>query len=548
ARARLVEAQAQFSRMRGDVRSLGPILPLAKLVPVLRQQVRGVEVFSDSGLLLSDAGLRLDGAAAGILEPTDQRLKVSAALATLRKVHVAMQAGVKSLDKAAEKVRSLDGYNLFGPLGDARADLARRLPVIQKKAQGAESGLGALIAFAGGSGPKRYLVLSQNPDEVRPTGGFIGTYGVLLADGAQVRLERYDSIDSWTRSRPDATVPAEKAGIAFLSQTPPANQNLGNVNSLPDWPSAARLAMDLWQRGGEAPVDGVVSFTPGLLGRILGVTGPVTVPSYGENVSASNLDERLDFYTHSEEALKNPNRKDFVAALAEVTLQRLLESPASQWDALARAVGASLDNQQAMAWARDPGLEAELARRRWDGAFPATRGDFFAAGEFAYTSKNGKGLRRTYDHLVSLRPDGSARITTTMTIENTKPAGILNRDSLSYITVYGPSGGVLAKDGDDPGVPESELAGHPAFAWFRAAEPLGQTTLKVAWDAPDVAHKNPDGSWVYGLWFRRIVDHSGDVLNLKVDLPPGWRWRDQAPPARVDLNRDVIETWAIRAG
>jgi len=307
--------------------------------------------------------------------------------------------------------------------------------------------------------------------------------------------------------------------------------------------------MDLWQRGGEAPVDGVVSFTPGLLGRILEVTGPVAVPSFGDTVSAANLYERLDFHTHSDAVLSDPNRKDFVAALAEVTLQRLLESPASQWTALARAVGAALDNQQAMAWIQDGSLAEELNRRRWDGAFPATRGDFFAAGEFSYAAKNGRGLRRTYDHHVALRPDGSAGVTTTVTINNTQaPHPNSNPHSLSYITLYGPSGAVLADGTDQPALSEAEVANHPAAAWFRAAQPMGQTTLKVSWDAPEIAFKTEDGTWAYNLWWKRIVDHEGDVMNLKVDLPQGWQWNGAPPPERFDLTRDVIQSWSINAG
>jgi hypothetical protein len=526
------------------------MLPLAKLVPVLRQQVRAVEVFSDSGLLLSRAGLRLDDAASGILEPVDQRVQVSAALDTLKKVHTAMAEGVASLKKVNDKLDSIDGYNLFGPLGTAHADLAHRLPGIRQKAESAESGLRALIAFGGGSGPRRWLILSQNPDEPRPTGGFIGTYGVLTADGSTMHLDRYEAIENWTQPRPQAAVPAEQAGIVFRLQSPPVNQTLGNVNTTPDWPSAARLAMDLWQRGGEQPVDGVVTFTPGLIGRVLEVTGPVSVPDYGDVVSAANLYERLDFHTHSEAAfgLANGPRKDFVAALGQATLQRLLDSPASQWDPLARAVSAALDDQQAMAWSTDTALAPVLASHRWDGAFPATKGDFFAPGEFSYAAKNGRGLHRVYDHHVVVRPDGSAHISTTVTITNTEPPRELNQDSLSYITAYGPAGATLSDgDTDQPVLPEAELSGHPAFAWFRAAQPSGGTaTLKVSWDAPEVVHKTSDGTWVYGLVFKRVADHDGDVVNVTVDLPKGWKWKGGPPPAHIDLNQDVVQTWAVK--
>jgi hypothetical protein len=58
--------------------------------------------------------------------------------------------------------------------------------------------------------------------------------------------------------------------------------------------------------------------------------------------------------------------------------------------------------------------------------------------EFEYASKNGRDLRRTYDHDVQLNADGSARITTKVTIRNTGDPGRFNEISLSCLSLYGP--------------------------------------------------------------------------------------------------------------
>ncbi len=113
------------------------------------------------------------------------------------------------------------------------------------------------MAFAGESGPRRYLFLSQNPDEVRPTGGFIGTF---TAEGGQMKLERYDAIENWVGSRPQADVPPEQVGSPYKYHEPPLRRTMANVNTGPNWPDAAQLAANLWRAGGEEPVDGVISF------------------------------------------------------------------------------------------------------------------------------------------------------------------------------------------------------------------------------------------------------------------------------------------------
>jgi hypothetical protein len=546
AKADLGAAHREFSGMRRELRGLGPLRLAAKAVPLLRLQVRGVEAFSDAGVLLSTAGLQLVDAAQSVIEPSDQNGPVSDALEALRRIQGPVSDGKAMLDEAVARVRSLDGYRLLGPLEAARKDLNRRLPRISELATSADRGVGAMITFIGGSGPRRYLLLSQNPDEVRPTGGYIGTYGVIGAEPGRLLLERYEPTENWTRAHPDAVVPPEQRSSAFRFD--PAPQSLANVNATPDFPTAARLAASLWERGGERPVDGVITVLPEFLAKVLRALGPVLVPSYGETVTADNVIERFDFYTRQAEQneLTLTERKQFVAELAEVVTQRVLEAPASQWDPLARAIGEAFDARAAMAWSQDADVAQALAAEAWDGTFPATVGDFFYNAELAYASKNGRALKRTFDHRVVLRPDGSGEVTTKMTLANTEPARVLNPSSLSYITFYGPTGAVLDPKSDKPDGAEPAVAGHPAAAWYRAAPPLGETTVTVVWQVPSLARKLADGSWEYGLWWMGLPDHSGDVLNLQVELPPGFRWSGPAPPARTELTEDLIGIWSYR--
>jgi hypothetical protein len=346
-------------------------------------------------------------------------------------------------------------------------------------------------------------------------------------------------------------VPVEEVGSPFRFRRPPLPRTLANVNSGPDWPTAARLAAEMWTRGGEAPVDGVISFTPGFLGRILSVTGPVAVPAYSERVTTANLNERLDFHTHHTPPAPGTDRKEFVAAVAEAVLQRLLTVPASKWEPLGRAMGQAFDAREALAWSTDEIVTSALVDRGWDGSFPSFAGDFFFNSEFGYSAKNGRGIRRAYEHDVALRPDGSARITTRLTITNTEPAdAAYNRSTLAYHTVYGPEGARLDDGASDLfGFAEPPVAGHPASGWFKAARPDGgQETLTVVWEAPSVARWVNDGRWRYALRWRNQPDHTGDTVKLTVHLPEGWRWKGDPPPSEFNLDREFQGSWELAAG
>lgn len=542
ARRELDAARGEFSNARRALDGANPMLWLGRAMPLVRVQLRAASGLVDAGVLLAEAGIGLTDTVQGVVEPR-QQVPVAVALAPLEALQASLGEATSLLDGAVSKVAALDGYRLFGPLATARNDLATRLPRIEAKAVGARNVLAALVSFSGGTGPRRYLFLSQNPAEQRPTGGFIGTYGVVAAQDGTLRLERYDSIESWTRPRPEAAIPADQAGSPFPFLAPPRPQTLGNINSIPDWPSVAQAATELWRRGGEDPVDGVVSTSTGFLARLLGVLGPTAVEDYGETVTAVNVIQRIDFYVRQ----PGTDRKDFVAAVAESVLAKLLNVPADRWPALARVVQEGLDARELLVWSKDEPVRTALAQRGWEGRVPAVAGDFFLDAHFAFATKNGRGIKRTYEHLVSIRPDRSAVVTTTITIENTEPPAPLNLDTLSYITLYGPQGATLLESSDPGAILEPPLAGHPAAAWFRAAPPLGTATLKVAWEVPDFLVTTGKGQWQYRLAWWRVPDHAGDVLRLRVDLPEGWEWVGEAPPAVFDLTEDLDRAWALRS-
>ena len=550
ARYQVGRAQRAYADVDRALGRIGPFRVIAKQIPLVRVQIRAAEAFSDAGALLSDAAVDLVDASAAILEPEDEDLTIAQGLDGLREVQVALDRAVDAVDTAARRVAPLRNERLVGRLGTVMRDFFERIDRVKGRARSASTGLDAVIAFAGGDGDRRYLVLSQNPDEPRPTGGFIGTYGVLRATEDELDLERYASIESWWLPRPDVAIPAAEAPSAFQIPDPPMPQRLSNVNHAPDWPAASRLAMRFWQEGGEEPVDGVIGITPELLARVVAVLGPVSVPEYGETVTDANLIERMDYYTHlrAERGTDERGRKDFVVQLAEAVVQRLLDAPARDWEPLANALGDAFAAREGLAWSRDDVVADALAERGWDGTLPEVPGDFFYAAEFAATAKNGRALRRTFAHDVTLRADGTGRVETTMTIKNTgvlSTSGLLNIDSLAYITVYGPFSAVLADDADEPYAMEPTLAGHPGWGGDRAAPPLGEDSLFVAWEVPQLLLRRPNGDMEYRLTWLRNIGNRGDVLNLDVRPPEGWRWRDKPPPATVELTEDFRGAWAL---
>ena len=501
-------------------------------------QARAARTLSSAGTLACDGLLALVDAAS---EVAHEPARSSDPLAKLRRVRRAIASADEVLERAGVRLASLRDRPLVGPLGDRAAKARRALRRARTRLASGHQALVVMIALAGGEGPRRYLVLAQNPAEPRPTGGFIGSYGVLTARGGAVKLERYASIESWYRAHPRAVVAAARAPRALTLPSPPVPQTIANVNATPDWPRAAKLAARLWRRGGETRVDGVISVTPDLVARALRTIGPVRVPGFARTVTSTNVIAALEEITHRSPEARTHHRKRVVARLAHAIMERL-GARSTRLPALAQSLVRGLDAGEALVWTRHAAQQRTIAARGWEGSLPRTRGDFFYDSEFSYPAKNGRELRRTFDHRVDLRADGSAEITTTITIRNANKLGYPYR---SYTTLYGPAGGRLVAGSHPPIASEKPIAGHPAAGWVLAADAWGTTTVRVVREVPDLLVRRPDGRLVYRLTWKRVPLHDGDLLRLRVTPPAGWRWTHRGPPAINHLRRDLRGSWSL---
>ena len=104
-------------------------------------------------------------------------------------------------------------------------------------------------------------------------------------------------------------------------------------------------------------------------------------------------------------------------------MSKLFEAPASQWEKLARVIGEAFAAREAMVWSADADVARVLSDRRWDGSVPAPERRLRLPAEFEYANKNGRELRRTYDHHVAVAPMGRPRSRRT----SRSPTRILSR-------------------------------------------------------------------------------------------------------------------------
>src|SRR5437016_7348974 len=189
-----------------------------------------------------------------------------------------------------------------------------------------------LVAWLLGVGhQRRFLVQTMDRAELRPGGGFTGQYGILqIQDG---RMSPFNLTDV-------TLIDYAENGTEIGRNAPPGYSwmNFGNwgirdSHLSGDFPTTARMTMQLFQDEGGGPVDGDIAFTPSLIGHILEVTGPIKVPGYNETITSKNLEERLHYYQQNYSAIalqrqksgtnNAATRKTFTTLLGRLLLERV---------------------------------------------------------------------------------------------------------------------------------------------------------------------------------------------------------------------------------
>lgn len=136
------------------------------------------------------------------------------------------------------------------------------------------------------SGKKQAIILFQNTEEIRATGGFMGSYAKITFESGKItNLEIQDIYE------PDGQFQG------FVDAPPGAKEFLSGGNGLrlpdsnwnPDFASSAKTIATYFAFGHEKDIDLIVALNVDLMERVLKIVGDIYLPDYGLTASADNL-------------------------------------------------------------------------------------------------------------------------------------------------------------------------------------------------------------------------------------------------------------------
>lgn len=419
--AALADMQGRFARLEADFavisREAGPFLPLAgpvgrlagypaegEAAPALLQMAQSA---ATAGRASMDGALPL---AVALNDPAGQGSALARLAPALQQTQSSWQEAEAALAAMAAARSQLDLTQLDPRIAGQLERLDRYLPLMQTG-----SALARLAPeLLGVEGARTYLLLAQNSDELRATGGFISGAGLVQVDQGQ--LGELDFTDSYTIFNPDIDHPLAPPD---LEQAMDAQILLfRDANWSADYPTSARVAQALYQLDAGAATDGVVAFDLEATQRIVAALEPLTLPGYPEPITAANVLTAMRQIWADPLATENTvaeagksdwwlYRKDFMGDLAGAARARL-ESGQVDFGQLARALYTSLQEKHVLVTVNDPATATLLAEAGWSGAVTPGDGDYLLVvdSNVGWNKVNSL-VQRTTNYSVAPQADGS---------------------------------------------------------------------------------------------------------------------------------------------
>ena len=438
------EAYARFSAIQDNVDGLGKILVEAsRFVPYLSKLSTGSHLAS-AGKDISRIG-ELASDTLSILNQIKNPLKEGESVSFL-KIFEDSNKNIEEISLALNDLEdNLDKINLEDIPENERsrfAELKQKLPEINQFMTSFSEEEKIISDVFGGNGPRKYLFLFQNNQEMRATGGFIGTYAVLDIFNGNIKNFFVDGIFNPDGQLREKIIPPDP--IQKISAT----WSLHDSNWFPDFPTSAEKASWFYEKTGGPTVDGVITMTPTVMQKLLEITGPIEMPEYSLTIDKDNFLENIqtEVEVNYDKELNQP--KKILADLAPLILDRIFNARGiTDLTKTMDVLLTSLDEKQILIYSKNYAIEKIISENGWSGEVLDTRKDYLSVINTNINGYKTDGvIDEKIEHKAEIQPDGSIIDTVAITRHHNggnTPYDWWNKVNADYMRVYVPKGAKL---------------------------------------------------------------------------------------------------------
>lgn len=480
------------------------------------------------------------------------------------------RAVVSDLSAAADLVRPIDPQSLPENQQAFVAQARDAILALDNDAEYLASAGPLILSTLGGTQPRRYLIVFQNSTELRPTGGFIGSFALLDIEKGEVKNLQVPSGGSYDlqgslKTHVFAPIPMHIINTRWEFQ---------DGNWFPDFPTSAQKLMWFLEKSQGPSVDGVIAINSTLLPELLAVVGPVHLKDgtmLDSDTALTTMRETIN--TVNADIATKSKPKEIITAAAPAIIETLKSDKSEHFLPLITAVLKGLERREIQLYARDPSIQKQLADFGWDGALRENPdGDFLSVVATNIGGQKTDALiNQTIDHQAKIADDGTVTVTVRISrAQRASSKALEDAPNISYIRVYAPTGSTLVhaqgfstpsekmfqapdqweqedldlqrvehERGFDPqsGTRITDELGHTAFGNWMITTPGASTEAVVSYTLPfkvqphesDLLGRVAEALYEssnatsYTVYIQRQSGASPTQISSRVILPEGWR-------------------------
>ena len=285
-----------------------------------------------------------------------------------------------------------------------------------------------------GKQPRTYLLVFQNYDEMRATGGFIGTYGVLKYENGAIKKLKIESIYNL-----DGSLTKQIAAPGPF-QPEIAKWALRDSNWFADFPTSAKKMLEFFEMEAET-ADGILSITPQLFENILTLVGPIDMPDYDVTLTPENFQDVVQQKTSHDYDKKLNQPKKFLDDFAPVMLDKLANLKKEQWFQMFELIQNNFLQKHILVYSKDAATQAKIHALGYDGRIKDTDHDYLSVINSNHGgTKTDLDVEQSISYSSSVGSDG--KVNNTVRITRSNPAKETNT---SFMRVLVPQGSRLVE-------------------------------------------------------------------------------------------------------
>lgn len=330
--------------------------------------------------------------------------------------------------------------------------LLSQLPEARKMLVDAQSLLPPIFWLLGVGHERNFLIQTMDRGEMRPGGGFTGQYGVLTVQDGRISPFTLQDVALLDYGGNDTAI-GRQAPAAYHSWMNFGNWGLRDSNVSPDYPTTAKINIQVFQEEGGGPVDGDIAFTPTFIGHILEVTGPLHVgDSYNETITAQNLEDRLHFYEEDNQGIakqhqitgdtSHQGRKQFTTLLGKMLMDKVRHLPTKDLVNVVKNMTKDLESHDLQIYFTDPTAQRWLTDHNYGGTVdPFKKSDGFVLNQANISISKASTMVHTTEHDdITLDAQGGATHNLTVTLDYKQTGNVYGFDTYAdYMRLYAPS-------------------------------------------------------------------------------------------------------------